>query len=134
VAIGRLLRSSGAEVVGVPSGREAMAALVGTLPDILLVDVAAGGREGFNLMERIRDLPPEKGGRIPSASMGPSLLGDHLLDQWRHAGFQLHVSKPLDPLELLAVVETLAGRHVERRRTAHGFTERRQERERRIAS
>ena len=131
--IQRLLQASGAEVIGVASGGEALASLVGTLPDVLLVDVAAGGREGFTTMEEVRRLSPEKGGRIPSASMGPSLLNDHLLDDWRSAGFQLHVSKPFDPFELAAVVETLAGRHIERRRTAPHPRERRQERERRAS-
>jgi CheY-like chemotaxis protein len=128
--IGRLLQSSGAEVIGVSSGGEALASLVGTLPDVLLIDIAVGGREGFATMEEVRRLSPEKGGRIPSASMGPSLLNDHLLEDWRRAGFQLHVSKPFDPFELAAVVETLAGRHIERRRAVQP-PERRQERERR---
>ena len=131
--IRRLLQSSGADVVGVASGGEALASLVGTLPDVLLVDIAVGGREGFVTMEQVRRLSPEKGGRIPSASMGPSLLNDHLLDDWRRAGFQLHVSKPFDPFELAAVVETLAGRHIERRRPAVPAPERRQERERRAS-
>jgi CheY-like chemotaxis protein len=128
-----LMQSTGADVVGVASGGEALASLVGTLPDVLLIDVAAGGREGFDTMEEVRRLSPEKGGRIPSASMGPSLLNDHLLDDWRRAGFQLHVSKPFDAFELAAVVETLAGRFIERRRATSGPPERRQERERRAS-
>ena len=82
-------------------------------------------------MQQVRTLSPEKGGRIPSASMGPSLLNDHLLDDWRRAGFQLHVSKPFDAVELTAVVETLAGRRIERRRHAAPLPERRHDRERR---
>jgi CheY-like chemotaxis protein len=130
-AIRRLLLPSGAEVVGVSPGGEALASLVGTLPDVLLIDVSAGGREGFDTMERVRTLSPEKGGRVPSASMGPSLLDDHLLDDWRRAGFQLHVPKPFDVVELTAVVETLAGRSIERRRRANVLPERRHDRERR---
>ena len=125
-----LLQPSGADVIGVASGGEALASLVGTMPDVLLVDVSMGGREGFDTMQEVRRLSPERGGRIPSASLGPSLLDDHLLDDWREAGFQLHVSKPFDPYELGAVVETLTGRHIERRRAPQPVA-RRRERERR---
>jgi CheY-like chemotaxis protein len=126
-AIRRILSASGAQVTGVHPGRKVTALLRDAETDVLLVDIGAA-RDGFATMREVRQLSPEKGGRIPSASLGPSLLNDHLLDDWRRSGFQLHVSKPLDPVELTAVVEILSGRSIERRREirhAVGRSERR---------
>ncbi len=112
--IRRLLSPAGGVVTGVPSGAEALRLLPELQPDVLLVDVASGS-EGFTTMERVRTLSPEQGGRVPASSLGASLLDVHRLEDWRRAGFQLHVSKPIDPEELAAVVETLTGRSIERR-------------------
>jgi CheY-like chemotaxis protein len=120
-AIRRILRASGAQVTGVRSGRDVAPLLRQAQTDVLLVDIGAA-RDGFAVMREVRQLSPQDGGRIPSASLGPSLLHDHLLDDWRRSGFQLHVSKPLDPIELTAVVEILSGRSIERRRETRHAT------------
>jgi len=53
---------------------------------------------------------------VAAASFGPEPPLGRRFEAWRRAGFQLHVGKPVDSTELLAVVETLTGRRVERRR------------------
>ena len=67
------------------------------------------------LMRRVRDLPPERGGSIPAAAL---IAYSRVEDARRaiEAGFQRHVSKPVEPEVLIAQVAALAGRHPQRRR------------------
>ena len=116
--VGRLaavLRARGADVVAVDHGGSALATVLGVMPDVLLVDVAMAGLDGLGLMRTLRLLPPERGGRIPAATVTGLPATDANRAAWRAAGFQLHVGKPVDPDALVTVVGELAGQFVERR-------------------
>lgn len=65
--------------------------------------------DGYDLIRKVRALPPESGGRTPAAAL--TAYG-RLEDRMKalSAGFQLHVAKPVDPAELVAVVAMLGGR------------------------
>jgi CheY-like chemotaxis protein len=78
-------------------------------PDVLLSDVEMPGESGYNLISKIRRLPPERGGRVPAAALTAYA---RLEDRTRalRAGFQMHVPKPLNPAELTTIVASLAGR------------------------
>lgn len=60
-----LLGSTGYEVVGVPSGGEALQFLAGctALPDLVLLDVMMPGMDGFETLERLRAAYPSP--RVP---------------------------------------------------------------------
>ena len=47
-----------------------MAVLTREHPDVLLSDIGIPGFDGYSLMRRVRDLPPEEGGGIPAADYG----------------------------------------------------------------
>jgi CheY-like chemotaxis protein len=57
----------------------------------------------------VRQLSPEKGGRIPAAALTAFARPDDRTRALR-AGYQTHVAKPVDPTELTAVVASLATR------------------------
>lgn len=103
-----LLERCGARVHAVSSAAEAMQALGELRPDVLLCDIAMPGEDGYSLIRRIRALPAEEGGRIPAAALTAHARAE---DRRRTllAGFNLHVPKPVDPEELLAVVASLGG-------------------------
>jgi CheY-like chemotaxis protein len=65
------------------------------------------GESGYDLISKIRALAPEKGGAIPAVALtayaGPSDRRRALV-----AGFDVHLAKPVEPDELLAVVASLA--------------------------
>ncbi|HET7745692.1 MAG TPA: ATP-binding protein [Vicinamibacteria bacterium] len=107
--IAAILRHAGAEVEAVGSATDALAALVERRPDVLVSEVEMQGESGYSLIRRVRMLPPDAGGAVPAAA-----LSAHGRTEDRvHAllgGFQLHLSKPIQPSELLAVVANLAGR------------------------
>jgi CheY-like chemotaxis protein len=102
-------------VVGVSTPGEALSTVIGVMPDVLLVDVAMPGEDGLALIRKVRTLSPEKGGRIPAATLTACTCAAERLEEWRRAGFQRHVPKPFAPADLLAIVAELAGRAVERR-------------------
>ena len=73
------------------------------------------GSDGYSLMRRVRDLPQERGGKIPAAAL---TAYSRVEDTRRalEAGFQSHVAKPVEPDVLVAQVAALAGRPGPRRR------------------
>ena len=110
-----ILRARGAYVVGVSAPGEALSTVIGVMPDVLLIDIAMPGEDGLALIRKVRTLSPEKGGRIPAATLTACPCLPERLAEWRRAGFQRHVPKPFTPDDLVAIVDELAGRVVERR-------------------
>ena len=80
---------------------------------LLVTDYEMPGENGYSLIRRIRALPPERGGNTPAAALTAYA---RMEDRMRVlvSGFQLHISKPVDPSELVAVVASLTGRLTER--------------------
>jgi CheY-like chemotaxis protein len=60
------------------------------------------------MLQRVRELPAEEGGATPAVALTAFARSE---DRRRAlmAGFQLHVPKPVEPAELLAVVSSLTG-------------------------
>jgi PAS domain S-box-containing protein len=109
--LAEVLSRLGAEVLTAASASEALGALQAWRPDVLLSDIGMPDGDGYELIRRVRELPPERGGRTPAAALtayaGP---GDRALAL--ASGFQCHVAKPVEPAELASVVAGLAGEGV----------------------
>jgi CheY-like chemotaxis protein len=67
------------------------------------------GEDGYQLIQRVRALPHKEGGSIPAAALTAYASADDRL-RILTAGFQTHVPKPVEPMELIAVVAILAGK------------------------
>lgn len=102
-----ILLQDGAKVTAVGSAEEALAALQGERPDVLLSDLAMPGKGGYWLIGQVRALPPERGGVTPAAALTAFSGPEHRASVLR-AGFQLHVEKPIGLDALVDVVATLA--------------------------
>ena len=102
-----ILEHCDAEVLAVGSAAEAMRELEGFKPHVLLSDLGMPGEDGYALIRRVRDLPPERGGRIPAAALTAFARGEDRRKALL-AGFQMHVPKPVEVNELATVVATLA--------------------------
>jgi len=101
-----VLKRVGAEVTSVGSAREALEALERDKPSLLVSDIAMPEEDGYELLKKIRALPPERGGRTPAIALtAHSLVQDRL--QSLRAGFQSHVPKPVVPEELVEVVASM---------------------------
>jgi CheY-like chemotaxis protein len=78
-------------------------------PDILVSDIQMPAIDGYELMRRVRELGPDRGGNIPAIALTAHTSAE---DRVRAlvAGFQIHISKPFEPLELLTVVKSIVNR------------------------
>ncbi len=100
-----LLEQYGAEVKVVGAGEEVLAHLATFQPDILVCDIGMPNMDGYDLIRRIRALPPEQGGDIPAIALTAYVRDEDAQRALRH-GFQKHIAKPLEPERLaLAIAE-----------------------------
>jgi CheY-like chemotaxis protein len=66
--------------------------------------------DGYALIEKVRQLPKERGGGIPAAAL-TAYAGVEDVMRALSAGYQRHIPKPVEPSELVAMVANLAGRY-----------------------
>jgi PAS domain S-box-containing protein len=105
-----MLLARGAEVVCVGSALEALEEMDRQRFDVLVSDIGMPEMDGYGLIEKIRQLPAERGGRTPAAALTAYAGGD---DHMRalSAGYQMHIPKPVEPTELTTLVANLAERY-----------------------
>jgi signal transduction histidine kinase len=97
----------GADVTVADSGAEALALLPEVRPDVLLSDIGMSGEDGYSFIRRVRTLSPDRGGLVPAVAVTAyAAAGDRA--RAVTSGFQLHVSKPFDPIELARTVQRLS--------------------------
>ena len=101
-----VLERHGAEVVVADSSAAALAAVRDHQLDVIVSDIGMVGENGYQLIRRIRALPPEEGGHIPAIAL-TAYAGT--VDRRRAllAGFQTHLPKPVEPDDLLTVILSL---------------------------
>ena len=104
-----LLEGLHAVVEAVPSVREALAAFERQRPDVILSDIGMPQEDGFVLVRKIRARPAAAGGNTPVVAL---TAGARPEDRTRalRAGFDIHLAKPVQVSELVAVIENLARR------------------------
>jgi PAS domain S-box-containing protein len=105
----RLLEECDAVVSTAASAAEALAALQSNPPDVLVSDIGMPDEDGFTLIRRVRALPAEQGGRTPAIALTAYARAEDRVKAVV-AGFQHHLSKPVEPMELIAVVASLIDR------------------------
>ena len=105
----RVLEERGAEVVTVGSAAEAFAAMdVGGELSVVVSDIGMPEHDGYDLIRRMRALPGSVS-RVPAIAL-TALARDEDRKRTLLAGYQVHISKPVDPAELVTVIAMLAGR------------------------
>jgi PAS domain S-box-containing protein len=107
VLLQAFLRDSGGSVTTAASVEEAMAALTQDPFDVLLSDIGMPGEDGFDLIRRVRGLADAKLRSIPAAALTAYARAEDRRKVLQ-AGYLMHLPKPLEPAEVIAVVETLA--------------------------
>lgn len=101
-----VLRRCGAEVRTARSAQQALDVLDGWEPALLVSDIGLPGEDGYTLMRRVRDLLPRKVGRVPALALTAyGRVEDRV--KALTSGFQMHVQKPIEPMELAAAVKVL---------------------------
>jgi CheY-like chemotaxis protein len=105
VVLEHILGERGTEVKLADSAQHAREALETFTPDVIICDV--GMPDGLEFIRRLRALPPERGGRIPAAAL-TAYVDEGIREGVLAAGFQMHLTKPIDIDALVAAVATLA--------------------------
>ena len=103
------LEMCGVQVRAASSVAECLALLAAERPDLLLSDIGMPEEDGYALIRKVRSLPREAGGELPVVALTAYARPE---DRTRALllGFTTHLPKPVEPLELLAVVASLSGR------------------------
>jgi signal transduction histidine kinase/ActR/RegA family two-component response regulator len=96
------LVAGGAAVFAASSADEALELWRRERPHALISDIAMPGRDGYSLMRQIRSAGPAQTPRVTIALSAYAAPQDH--QRSIDAGFQRHLTKPVDPV---ALVETL---------------------------
>jgi CheY-like chemotaxis protein len=78
-------------------------------PDLLVSDVGMPGTDGYELLKQVRALGEARGGKLPAIALTAFARSEDRTRALR-AGFLVHVSKPVEPSELVATVASVAGR------------------------
>ncbi|BBD60552.1 multi-sensor hybrid histidine kinase [Nostoc sp. HK-01] len=100
-----VLEQEGANVVMASSAKEALTVLSHFPADILLSDIGMPQVDGYMLMQQVKNLPPAQGGNIKAIALS-AYAGEINEKQAINAGFHRHISKPVEPEELItAIVE-----------------------------
>jgi PAS domain S-box-containing protein len=109
-----LLEQSGAKVTAVTSGLEALQVLDQSIPEVIISDVGMAKMDGYMLMQQIRSREAaqsdpsslDQEGTIPAIAL-TAYAGE--IDQTKalQAGFQMHITKPVEPERLISAIVRL---------------------------
>ena len=101
-----ILQDYGVEVTPVASAQEALQALSESIPDVLISDIGMPKTDGYMLMREVRARSPQQGGLVPAIAL-TAYAGEMNQQQALAAGFQMHISKPVDPDVLVKAIVDL---------------------------
>jgi CheY-like chemotaxis protein len=87
---------------------EALEIIVKETPDVIVSDIGMPGEDGYGLIRRVRALN-NGNSQIPAIALTAYARTEDRVKAI-NAGFQLHLSKPVEPLELVAMVNSLVKR------------------------
>jgi signal transduction histidine kinase/CheY-like chemotaxis protein len=100
----------GALVTPVSSTADGIAVLLSatpeTLPHVLVSDIGMPKADGYDFIHQVRALDPARGGRLPAVAV-TGYANPEDVERAIAAGFQVHVSKPIDPSVLVSAVARL---------------------------
>ncbi|MDF5711612.1 MAG: PAS domain-containing protein [Nostoc sp. S4] len=106
--VGFLLEQKGVLITTAASATEALNILAQNLPDLLISDIAMPEIDGYSLIGQIIAISKDQGRKIPAIAL-TAYVGESDRQQILAAGFEKHVAKPVQPIELLTSIADLIG-------------------------
>jgi CheY-like chemotaxis protein/anti-sigma regulatory factor (Ser/Thr protein kinase) len=103
-----VLETHGARVTAASSAEDALASFDVRTPDVILSDLSMPNVDGYGLIRRVRERPADRGGKTPVIAVTAHAKGP-LTDGIFEAGFHAHVTKPIDPAQLVFLVANVTG-------------------------
>jgi CheY-like chemotaxis protein len=89
---------------------EALALIECERPHVLVSDIGMPNVDGYELLKLVRTLGAQKGGNLPAIALTAFARSEDRTRALR-AGFLVHVSKPVEPSELVATVASVGRPH-----------------------
>jgi len=105
-----ILERAGASVVTAASAPEALILLQAHSPHVLLSDIEMPCEDGYSLVQKARAFDPARNGRLLAVAVTAYARPE---DRRRslEAGFDWHITKPVDPFELVSAIASLVSNH-----------------------
>ena len=110
--VSEALEAAGARVRAADSAEEALTQLEAEVPDVLVADLGMPGIDGLQFIQRVRAHENPSLRAVPAAALTAYARSDDRMKALR-AGFHIHLSKPIDPAELVTTIAALAKRFQE---------------------
>jgi CheY-like chemotaxis protein len=107
-----VLTQCGAYVKTASSAEEGFGEIKTWRPDVIVSDIGMPGEDGYSFMKRVKTWTREAGAWIPAVALTAYARSEDRMKALA-SGYQIHVPKPVEPAELIAVIASL----VERPRT-----------------
>jgi two-component system CheB/CheR fusion protein len=108
-SVAEMLSGTGATVRVAASASEAITAVQDFRPEVLLCDIAMPEEDGISLIRKVRALGSDRGGDTPALAL-TALAGEENRRLALSAGFQMHLTKPVDMDLLTRAVADLSHR------------------------
>ena len=107
--VATILKRSGGDVRCSQSAAEAIQTFKEWQPDLLVSDLAMPNEDGFALLKKVRKLKSKRAREIPAVALS-AYASDEDRALSLAKGFQIHLTKPIEPDNLVASVAAVAGR------------------------
>ncbi len=104
-----ILEHAGARVEAVASAAAARERLAASRPDVVVSDVGMPGEDGYQLVRSVRALPRERGGDVAMVAL-TAYASEAERQRALDAGFDDHVTKPVDSALIVSVVRSVIAR------------------------
>jgi CheY-like chemotaxis protein/two-component sensor histidine kinase len=108
--IQRILQDSSAIVMTAGSAEEALDLMKQGPLDVLISDIGMPIEDGYSLIRRVRAMG-QRNAIVPAIALTAYARIEDRVKSIQ-AGYQLHLSKPVEPIELVAMVQSLARRPI----------------------
>ncbi|HVL67388.1 MAG TPA: ATP-binding protein [Vicinamibacterales bacterium] len=101
-----ILSHAGADVRAVESVAAGFPLVQEWQPQLVISDIEMPGEDGYSFISRVRQLPGCSGRELPAIALTAYARAEDRIRALA-AGFQMHVPKPVDPAELIAVIRAV---------------------------
>ncbi len=101
-----MLQQYGAQTIGASSAAEAFQLIKRLNPDVLVSDLGMPNEDGYSLIRRVRALESSQGRAIPAIAVTAYARAEDSTKALA-AGFARHISKPVEPVELVEAIANL---------------------------
>jgi CheY-like chemotaxis protein len=104
--LGAVIIQSGAHIRTASSAEEGFEQVKEWRPDVIVSDIGMPGEDGYLFIKRVKAWMREAGERIPAVALTAYARAEDRMKALA-SGYQIHVPKPVEPAELITVLESL---------------------------